>query len=78
MIEGAELDSIVELAVEAADRALLVTMGLFRDPDLGVESKAYRSYVTAAAKEAELAIRHLVAHERPGDGIIGEEWDEVA
>ncbi|MDG2261676.1 MAG: inositol monophosphatase family protein [Actinomycetota bacterium] len=77
MIEGAELDSIVELAVEAADRALLVTMGLFRDPDLGVESKAYRSYVTAADKEAELAIRHLVAQERPGDGIIGEEWAEV-
>lgn len=52
-------------------------MGLFRDPDLGVESKAYRSYVTAADKEAELAIRHLVAQERPGDGIIGEEWAEV-
>jgi len=77
VIEGAELDSIVELAVEAADRARAVTMSLFRDPDLGVESKTYRSYVTAADKEAELAIRHLIAEERPGDGVIGEEWDDV-
>ena len=77
MVGQDELSQLVELAVEAADRARAITMGLFRDPDLGVESKSYRSYVTEADREAELAIRHLIATERPGDGVIGEEWDDV-
>jgi histidinol-phosphatase len=74
---SADLDSLVELAVAAADRARAITMSLFRDPNLNVESKAYRSYVTRADKEAELAIRQLIAEERPGDGVIGEEWDNI-
>lgn len=74
---AADLDHLAELAVEAADRARAVTMACFRDPALGVETKARRSYVTEADREAELAIRHLVGTERPGDGIVGEEFDDV-
>lgn len=72
-----DVDHILEIAVEAADRARRVTMSMFRDPDVDVESKEYRSFVTEADREAELAIRHLLMTERPGDGIVGEEWDDV-
>ncbi len=72
-----QLDETVQLAVEAADRARAITMRLFRDPDLGVESKSYRSYVTDADRSAELAIRELLRDARPDDGIIGEEWNDV-
>ena len=47
----------------------------FRAP-FTVETKADASPVTAADRAAEAAMRTLVERERPGDGVIGEEYGD--
>lgn len=43
----------------------------------GIEYKADASPVTVADRAAETAVRDILAAERPGDGIIGEEYGEA-
>ena len=62
------------LALRLADAADEQTMGRFDRADLEVSLKADRSHVTAADLAAERAIRDLIAAERPGDAIFGEEY----
>ncbi|MBC7506211.1 MAG: inositol monophosphatase family protein [Sandarakinorhabdus sp.] len=67
-------DDIV-LAHALADAAGAAIRPWFRRPFL-VETKADFSPVTIADREAEAAIRALLAEHRPHDGVIGEEYGE--
>jgi histidinol phosphatase-like enzyme (inositol monophosphatase family) len=64
--------ALAELLADAAGAAI---RPWFRRPFL-VETKEDFSPVTAADKEAEAAIRRLLAEYRPDDGVIGEEYGE--
>ena len=68
---------LIDFAEALVDVAGLITMRWFRSADLQVEHKSDGSVVTAADREAEQAMRDLIARERPGDGIVGEEFEEV-
>ncbi|HET9059484.1 MAG TPA: inositol monophosphatase family protein [Acidimicrobiales bacterium] len=63
----------LQLALDAAHVADAVTLPFFRRSSLVVETKADESPVTDADRGAEAAIRELLARERPGDGVLGEE-----
>jgi len=52
-------------------------MPRFRDRDLVVESKPDLTPVTEADRAAESVLRARIEAERPGDGIVGEEYDET-
>lgn len=63
----------LQLALDAADVADALTLPLFRRSSLVVETKADESPVTEADKAAEAAVRALLARQRPGDAVLGEE-----
>jgi inositol-phosphate phosphatase / L-galactose 1-phosphate phosphatase / histidinol-phosphatase len=63
---------LVDLAGRLADAAGAVVRRYFRTP-LAVDDKADLSPVTVADREAEAAVRALLAAEQPGHGVIGEE-----
>lgn len=63
----------IDLAHRLADASGPVIRDYFRQP-IRVDGKADASPVTAADREAEQAIRAILADARPGDGIIGEEF----
>lgn len=69
-----DLADDLELAHELADRADAVSLGRFRAVDLDVQTKPDRTPVTEADLAVERAIRDRLAEERPGDGILGEEF----
>ncbi|CAN0533408.1 unnamed protein product, partial [Laminaria digitata] len=64
---------LIALAHRLADASGPVIRGYFRQP-IPVDGKADASPVTAADREAEQAIRAILADARPDDGIIGEEF----
>ncbi len=64
--------ALAEMLADAAGQAI---RPWFRRPFL-VETKEDFSPVTAADKEAEAAIRRLLAEYRPDDGVIGEEYGD--
>lgn len=68
------LDDDLALALRLADAADAVSMSRFDAGDLDVHLKADHSYVTEADLATERAIRDLLAAERPGDGVLGEEF----
>ena len=61
------------IAHALADASGRVIRRYFRAP-LAVDDKDDASPVTVADREAERAIRELLAEKRPGDGVIGEEF----
>ncbi|WP_207485861.1 histidinol-phosphatase [Arenibaculum pallidiluteum] len=63
---------LVDLALRLADAAGAVARRHFRTP-LAVDDKADASPVTIADREAEAAVRAILAAEQPGHGIVGEE-----
>src|SRR3954449_1700566 len=65
-------DDVVDLAVRLADAAGSVIRRYYRTP-FAVDDKPDSSPVTIADREAEAAIRAILAAERPDDGIVGEE-----
>lgn len=67
--------TMLDAAEAAADR----TLAGFRTP-LAVENKWESGFdpVTAADRDAEIAIRAVIAARFPDHGIIGEEWDAKA
>jgi histidinol-phosphatase len=73
-----DLSRDLRLALEMADAADAVTRPRFRSADLAVEAKPDLSPVTDADRAAEQALRALLARERPGDGVLGEEYGEAA
>lgn len=64
------------LAEALADAASEAIRPFFR-ARLDIESKADASPVTQADRAAEAAMRKLIEAERPGDGIVGEEYGPV-
>jgi len=62
------------LALSFADAADAISLGRFRASDLLVETKPDRTPVTEADRAVEEAIRDGLAQERPGDGMLGEEF----
>lgn len=77
------LDPDTQAAVKAAaflcaDAAAAQTLPYFRKPDLAAENKMPGDYdpVTVADRNAELAIRQVLATHRPNDTIVGEEFGD--
>lgn len=68
----------LELALELADLADVLTMASFRDRDLVVTTKPDLTPVTEADRSVERAIRAGITGARPDDGIVGEELPTVA
>ncbi len=61
---------------ELADAADAITLARFGALDLRVETKPDLTPVSEADRAAEEAIRALVARERPGEGVFGEEFGD--
>jgi histidinol-phosphatase len=66
--------SDLELALRLADAADAISFERFRAQDLVVETKPDSSPVTDADRAVELAIKQILAEERPNDALIGEEF----
>ncbi len=66
-------DDDILFAHALADAAGAVVRPYFRAA-FGMEQKPDQSPVTLADREAEAAMRRLIAEQRPGDGIRGEEY----
>jgi histidinol-phosphatase len=64
----------VRLAHTFADAADSLTLKRFRATDLLVETKPDLTPVSDADRAVERAIRGVLANDRPGDAIIGEEY----
>ena len=62
------------LALKLADAADAISLARFRALDLNIETKPDRSPVTDADRAVELALKGILAAERPDDGIVGEEF----
>jgi histidinol-phosphatase len=67
-------DQDLELALSLADAADLITLARYRAADLHVETKPDMTPVSESDKAVELALRELLASERPADAVIGEEF----
>lgn len=68
------LDFALKISFDAAE----IILSHYQSQTLGIESKADDSPVTVADKGAEQLIRAALAKEFPNDGILGEEFDDVA
>jgi histidinol-phosphatase len=66
----------LELAVEAAREAGLITLEHFRDDDLRVDRKADDTPVTVADRRAEEHLRSRISEVFPADAILGEEFPD--
>ena len=62
------------LALKLADAADAISLARFRALDLNIETKPDRTPVTDADRAVELALKEILAAERPLDGIVGEEF----
>jgi myo-inositol-1(or 4)-monophosphatase len=72
------LDGLLALAVECVHRAGGLLIDHFAGPAREVRTKSGpRDLVSAADLAAEDTIRMLIARDRPGDGVLGEEHDET-
>jgi histidinol phosphatase-like enzyme (inositol monophosphatase family) len=72
-----DLDAAVALAVRLVEASAAEIRPRFRRP-IHTERKADISPVTEADRAAERAIRDILTVERPGDGIVGEEYGNNA
>jgi histidinol-phosphatase len=63
----------LDLALRLADTADGITLDRFRATDLLVSRKPDRTPVTDADTAVEVALRRLIAEERPDDAVLGEE-----
>lgn len=64
----------LHFALSLADEADRITMKHFRSAALGVRTKSDLTVVSEADEGVERAIRERLAAERPGDGVVGEEY----
>jgi histidinol-phosphatase len=71
------IDADLAFALELADAADEITLARYRATDLVVESKPDLTPVTEADRAAEKALRARIEAERPGDGVLGEEYGET-
>lgn len=70
---------IKDVAFKMADAARQAILPYFRSNDLGTENKLSQGFdpVTQADRAAEIAMRAILLHLRPDDGIWGEEYGQV-
>ncbi|MGA0566435.1 inositol monophosphatase family protein [Rathayibacter sp. KR2-224] len=73
-----DLEDDLQLALRLADAADAISGARFRANDLHVTTKPDRTHVTDADQAVERAIRELIAAERPGDAVLGEEYGSAA
>jgi histidinol phosphatase-like enzyme (inositol monophosphatase family) len=75
-----DASQIIQTAHEMADAARKAIMPLFRSADLVADNKRPADFdpVTQADRAAELAMRHILARQRPDDAILGEEYGAAA
>ena len=64
----------LRLALQLADAADEITLRHFQSSTLSVRTKSDRTPVSEADEAVERAIRSTLERERPGDGIVGEEF----
>src|SRR4051794_7776870 len=73
-----DLDALLCVARDAARLAADLLRERFAAPARDVRTKSGpRDLVSAADLAAENTIRALLASERPGDGVLGEEYGET-
>lgn len=72
-------DELAGVARQLADAAKGPTLSYFRKAGLAVDNKYEVGWdpVTEADRQAEVAMRDVLAELRPNDGILGEEFDPV-
>lgn len=72
--------SDLEIAEAMADAARAAILPFFRQPGLEADNKLETGFdpVTIADREAEKAMRAVLAEYRPDDGILGEEFGRTA
>jgi len=76
MVSTAEQSALRAVAEEMADAARLATLRYFRSTELAVDNKEANGFdpVTMADREAEQAMRAVLARRRPDDAVFGEEF----
>jgi histidinol-phosphatase len=77
-VASAAIDADLAFALELADAADDITRARYRATDLVVETKPDLTPVSEADRAAERALRARIEAERPGDGVVGEEYGETA
>ena len=70
------MTSDLQLAVELAEQAGRLTLDYFSRKSLQVFTKRDATPVTEADRKAEELIRNAIIARYPGDGLLGEEFDE--
>ena len=70
----AVVNADLALALRMADAADALTMARFQALDLLVETKPELTPVSEADRDAEQALRAMLAAERPDDAVLGEEF----
>ncbi len=80
MFSQSEQDELLDVANALADAAREITLRYFRSESLQADNKLDSGFdpVTIADREAELAIRDILAMRRPDDAILGEEFGNKA
>lgn len=75
-----DADDLIDTAAELAAVARVATLRHFRALGLTAETKEGDRFdpVTVADREAEAAMRAVLARRRPDDGVLGEEFAGVA
>lgn len=68
-----EIGAALELALAACDEADALSMGSFRQA-IEIETKPDESFVTAADRAVESAIRTRISARFPDHGLVGEEY----
>lgn len=68
----------LQLALRLAEEAAQLILGYYQTGNLSVESKKDDSPVTVADRSAEQLMRQRIAEQFPGDGVLGEEFPDVA
>jgi histidinol-phosphatase len=74
MTSGRGFSEDMRLAHVLADQADSISLDRFKAQDLTVETKPDLTPVTEADRTVEQALRKRIAEERPGDGVVGEEF----
>lgn len=69
-----DLTDDLALALRLADRADAITTARFLAADLRIDDKPDLTPVSDADLAVEQDIRQVLAHERPGDAVLGEEF----
>jgi histidinol-phosphatase len=68
----------LSLALRLADAADAISMARFQAVDLVVDTKPDLTPVSDADRAVEVAIRTMLANERPRDAIVGEEYGSTS